>query len=167
MKRYCFQCGNELRITDLDGKKRFTCSGCGWIRYENPLPAVAAFVENGKDELLLIKRDAEPYKGRWALPSGFIEIEETPEDAVLRELKEETGVDGTIERLIGVYSQRCKLYKNALLITYKIKPKGEYLCPGDDAKDVKFFSKKRLPKIPFSSHIKSIKDAQEMGKRKC
>lgn len=163
MKRYCFQCGNELRITDLDGKKRFTCPKCGWIRYENPLPAVAAVVENERGELLLIKRDVEPYKGRWALPSGFIEIEETPGDAILRELKEETGVDGTIERLIGVYSQRCKPYKNALLITYKIKPKGKNLCPGDDAMDAKFFSKKRLPKIPFSSHIKSIKDALKMG----
>ena len=66
--------------------------------YEYPHPAVTAdavvFGFDGKSlNLLLINRGIEPYKGSWALPGGFININETAEDGALRELKEETGVE--------------------------------------------------------------------------
>ncbi len=65
--------------------------------------AVDAIVLCG-DKIVLIRRKNEPYKDRLALPGGFVERDETVEQAVVRETKEETGLDTEIVRLIGVYS---------------------------------------------------------------
>jgi len=86
----------RLKIREEEGRKRLVCPACGWVNYENPIPSSAALVRNEKGEILLVKRGVEPGRGKWALPSGFIEIEETPEEACLRELKEETGLEGKI-----------------------------------------------------------------------
>jgi 8-oxo-dGTP diphosphatase len=155
---YCPKCSAKLKTVKTEKRKRLICPNCDWINYENPLPSVAALVRNKKGEILLVKRGVEPGKEKWALPSGFIEIEETPEKACLRELKEETGLKGNKLELIGVYSQRSKLYKNVLIIGYEIKATGK-ITPGSDSLEAKFFPVQRLPRIPFSSHRKIIKDA--------
>ncbi len=75
------------------------CDECGRDGHRNPAVAVDAVAlregESGT-EVLLIRRGVEPeiWEGRWAFPGGFVDIGEDPEDAVLRELREETGVDG-------------------------------------------------------------------------
>jgi 8-oxo-dGTP diphosphatase len=164
MFRYCPKCGAGLRAKKIEKKIRLVCPGCGWVNYENPLPSAAAFVRNRKGEILLVKRGVEPSKGKWALPSGFIEIDETPGKACLRELKEETGLKGEIVRLIGVYSQESGLYKNVLIIGYEVNARGN-LSPGSDSQKAEFFSACNLPVIPFSSHIKLINDALKKEKR--
>lgn len=58
-----------------------------------------------EDGVVLIRRGAEPYKGLWALPGGFVEIGETVENAAVREAKEETNLDVGLQSLIGVYSE--------------------------------------------------------------
>lgn len=58
-----------------------------------------------EDGVVLIRRGAEPYKGMWALPGGFVEIGETVENAAVREAKEETNLDVGLRSLIGVYSE--------------------------------------------------------------
>jgi 8-oxo-dGTP diphosphatase len=138
---------------NLEEKETFIrCKACGWHFYHNPLPSVAILGVNEQDEILLVKRGIEPDKGRWALPSGFIEVGETPEEAVLRELKEETGLKGRIINLIGVYMEKTKVYGDVLLMGYRIEITGGVLRPGSDTVDVRFFPKNRLPQIPFSSH---------------
>ncbi|MCK4352249.1 NUDIX hydrolase [candidate division WOR-3 bacterium] len=156
--KYCPRCKHLLKTLKMDGRKRLVCPKCNWINYENPLPSVVALVKNSKNEILLIKRGVSPHKGRWALPSGFIEINETPEKACLRELKEETGLKGKILRLIGVYSQKTKIYKNVLLIAYEVKIEKGKLLPGTDTVEVKFIGVEKLPFIPFSSNREIIKD---------
>jgi len=157
MFKYCPRCGAELREKKEEGRKRLFCPVCQWISYENPLPSAAAFVINKKNEILLVKRGVEPGLGKWALPSGFIEIEETPEMACLRELEEETGLKGEIMRLIGVYSQKSLLYKNVLIIGYEVEASG-VLSPGSDSQRAEFFPAFKLPEIAFSSHRKIIED---------
>ena len=164
MFKFCPKCGAGLRVKKIEKKKRFICPGCGWVNYKNPLPSAAAFVRNRKDAILLVKRGVEPGRGKWALPSGFIEIDETPERACLRELKEETGLKGEIIRLIGVYSQKSALYKNVLIIGYEVNARGN-LLPGSDSQKAAFFSVGNLPVVPFSSHIKMINDALKREKR--
>jgi len=159
MYKYCPRCGNELKLKRIEDRKRFVCPECRWVNYRNPLPSAAALVRNKKGGVLLVKRGVEPGKGKWALPSGFIEIDETPEKACLRELKEETGLKGKIVRLIGVYSQRSKLYTNVLIIGYEVEARGN-LSPGSDSQRTEFFPSDKLPPIPFSSHRKIIRDAQ-------
>lgn len=161
MKLYklCPLCGDILKKITEDGHLRLTCRKCNWTFYFNPLPSVAAFVQNNDSKILLVKRGVAPSRGKWALPTGFIEQNETPEIAVVRELKEETNIDGITHKLIGVYVEKTRLYGNVILIGYKLsilkgKPK-----PGDDAVEAKFFSPDKLPAIGFASHRAVINDA--------
>jgi len=104
-----------------------------------------------------VERGVDPGKGLWSLPSGFIEIAETPEQACLRELKEETGLEGIILRLLGVYSQKSVMYKNVIIIAYVVQARGR-LHPGSDSTNAAFYSLKRLPIIAFPSHSEIITD---------
>ena len=157
MFKYCPRCGARLKLKKIENEKRLACPACQWVNYENPLPSAAALVRNKEGDILLVKRGKEPGKGKWALPSGFIEIDETPEKACLRELKEETGLNGEIVRLIGVYSQRSLLYRNVLIIGYEVEARGK-LSPGSDSLRAEFFPFDKLPDIPFSSHKKIIEN---------
>jgi 8-oxo-dGTP diphosphatase len=127
------------------------------VNYENPLPSSAAFVRNGRGDILLVKRGVDPGKGEWALPSGFIEVDETPAEACLRELEEETGLVGRIKRLLGVYSQASTMYKNVIIIAYLVQAEG-ILRPGSDSMSAEFFAPDDLPPIAFPSHIEILKD---------
>lgn len=157
MFKYCPRCGTELKLRKKEGRKRLYCPACAWINYENPLPSSAALVRNKRGEILLVKRGVEPGKGKWALPSGFIEIDETAEEACLRELEEETRLRGKIVKLIGVYSQESLIYKNVLIIGYEVETHGS-ITPGSDSLRAEFFPLDRLPEIVFSSHREIIRD---------
>ncbi|MGD2295392.1 MAG: NUDIX hydrolase [Candidatus Aminicenantes bacterium] len=159
----CPVCGALLNSRTIEERERLFCPGCGWVHYENPLPSAAAFVKNAEDGILLVKRGIDPGYGKWALPSGFIEIEETPEMACLRELQEETGLEGQILRLIGVYSQESFMYKNVIIIGYEVEARGE-IHPGSDSLSAEYFSPQRLPEIAFPSHIRMIADGTKMVK---
>ena len=154
---HCSICGSELNIRSIEGRPRLFCPSCGWIRYENPLPCAAAFVKNTAGDILLVKRGVEPGYGSWALPSGFIEIDETPETACLRELEEETGLKGKITRLIGVYSQESSVYKRVIIIGYEVKTSGD-IQAGSDSLAAEYFSSHELPEVVFSSHCQMIVD---------
>ncbi|MBN1273389.1 MAG: NUDIX hydrolase [Candidatus Aminicenantes bacterium] len=156
---FCVRCGAELVDKRIEGRIRRSCESCGYIAYENPVPCSAALVRKENGQILLVNRGVEPACGKWALPSGFIEIDETPWAACIRELKEETGLDGNIIRLIGVYSQKSALYKNVLIVGYEVKAKGK-LIPGSDSLDAAFFPLENLPDIPFASHRKIIQDGE-------
>jgi 8-oxo-dGTP diphosphatase len=160
--KYCPNCGLKSRLKKIEGRERVVCFECGWVHYENPLPSAAALVRNERGEVLLVKRGVEPGRGKWALPSGFIEIDETPEKACLRELEEETGLKGEIMRLIGVYSQKSLTYKNVLIIGYEVKAWGN-LSPGSDSLSADFFPPDKFPEIAFSSHREIIEDGLAEG----
>ena len=155
--RYCPRCGQHLEQRFLEGRQRRVCPACGWIVYENPLPCAAALVGNREGEILLVKRGVEPAKSEWALPSGFMEIDETPEECCLRELEEETGLKGRIIRLIGIYAQESTQYKKVLIIGYEVKAEGTPF-PGSDSQAVAYFSPEKMPPVAFSSHRRLIED---------
>jgi 8-oxo-dGTP diphosphatase len=157
MYKHCPHCGVRLKSKRIERRLRNFCPSCRWVCYENPLPSAAAFVRNKKAEILLIQRGVEPGRGKWALPSGFIEVDETAENACLRELEEETGLKGEIRRLIGVYSQKSKLYKNVLIVAYEVKGRGS-LLPGSDSLRAEYFRANNLPDIAFPSHARIIED---------
>jgi ADP-ribose pyrophosphatase YjhB (NUDIX family) len=107
---------------------------------------------NQAKELLLIKRGIEPMAGSWALPGGFIELEECPEHAGQRELLEETGLRGEPGRLISVLSHMSPLYGPLIMIGYEYIIGDENPVAGDDAQDAGFFPFDDLPEIPFRAH---------------
>ncbi len=164
MHKYCLKCGAKLELSWIEDEKRLACPECHWVSYENPLPSSAALVRNERGEVLLVKRGKEPGKGKWALPSGFIEIDETPKKACLRELKEETGLKGEVLRLVGVYSQKSLLYRNVIIIGYEVNASGN-LSPGSDSLETGFFPLSNLPDIPFSSHRKMIEDGLKKAEK--
>jgi len=135
-----------------DGLALLSCKKCAWINYLNPLPVVASIVLNKKKEILLVKRKVAPSVGCWALPGGFIELNETPAKAGRRELFEETGVRAKSGRLIGAELQKSRMYGYVLVVGMEFIAKSTKPVPGDDAMDAKFIPIEKLPKIPFKSH---------------
>ncbi len=90
---YCPKCGAKTFVERNEKAKQ--CTTCGFVYYFNPSSSVACFIRNPKGELLLVRRAKEPAKGTLDLPGGFIDMHESAEDAVVREVKEETGLNIT------------------------------------------------------------------------
>lgn len=155
--KFCPICGRgSLTIGDIDGRKRHKCTSCGWIDYRNPVPVSCALVSKEPESVLLIQRNIDPGRGKWALPGGFVELGETAEQAGKRELAEETGLEGVPQKLVGLKLQKSDLYGYVLVAGISFKVDDYDLSPGDDAEEAKFFFKGELPEVPFKSHIELI-----------
>ena len=110
------------------------------------------------NRILLVNRKNQPYKDNWALPGGFVEYNETCEDAVKREIFEETGLKTTIKNLFGVYSDPKRDPRgHTISVVFLLNVENKKVKSGDDAKDAKFFNLDKLPKLGFD-HEKIIKD---------
>jgi 8-oxo-dGTP diphosphatase len=110
------------------------------------------------NQVLLIQRKNDPYKGKWALPGGFVEYGETTEEAVVREVYEETGLKTKIRELVGVYSDPKRDPRgHTITIAYFLENLSDHMHAGDDALDVKFFNLDQLPILSFD-HAKIIRD---------
>lgn len=95
---YCPVCGSKhFGEHNFKSKK---CDNCGFTYYQNPSAATAAFIVNGRGELLVERRGKEPAKGTLDLPGGFIDNDETAEEGVAREIREETGLEVTSVRYL-------------------------------------------------------------------
>ena len=91
--RYCPKCGSS-HFADHDFKSR-KCAACGFVYYLNPSAATAAFILNNKNQLLVARRLKEPAQGTCDLPGGFVDYNETAGEAIIREIREETGLNLT------------------------------------------------------------------------
>lgn len=88
--RFCPKCGSEA--FEIHSPLSKHCRNCGFTYYQNPRASTAAFILNTKGELLVVRRAKEPAKGTLDLPGGFVDNEETAEEGMVREIKEETGL---------------------------------------------------------------------------
>lgn len=87
---YCPRCGSAAFAEHNEKSKQ--CAECGFIYYFNSSAAVVAVIVNDKGEILVARRGKEPAKGSLDLPGGFIDLHETAEEAVIREIREESGL---------------------------------------------------------------------------
>jgi len=150
---YCLRCSAKLELSpDREGKTRPACPQCGWIYYKNPVPAAACVIINEQRELLVIKRKFEPKAGQWALPSGYIEIDQTPEEAAIAEMQEETGLTGEINKFLDYHMGFSPIYEKVLSMGYLMKITGGELKAGDDALEAVFSAFDKLPPIAFAGH---------------
>jgi len=156
-KKFCHFCGNRLTEKFHEGRLRLFCNTCQSPLYENPVPATCLVTIDEHERLLLVRRSVDPKKGWWCLPGGFMELRETPEEAGLRELVEETGLAGKINMLLGVTSNHSAQYDTVLMTGFLIRSYSGYLYAGDDAEDARWFAHEELPEIAFDSHKKFIK----------
>lgn len=135
----------------IERKKRKYCPECNFIHYVNPAPVVVIVVCKN-DKIVLVKRKFNPGKDRWALPGGFIDFDETPEQAAVRELKEETNLSASKLKFITLTSYKSKFYGQLIIIGYSAEKVTGDLIPDDDAADANYYSLKDLPDIPFKAH---------------
>lgn len=126
---------------------------------KTPLLATDALILFGEG-IVLISRENPPFQGFYALPGGFVEVGETVEDATRREAKEETGLDITLLKLVGVYSEPHRDPRGHVVsISYLAWGRGE-LVAGSDAMSVQVFDPKELPPLAFD-HATIIQDGLE------
>ncbi len=155
---FCPVCGGELdkRILKKGEPKRLICKKCGFIFYLDP--KVATIVLIPKDEkVLLLKRAISPGKGLWVMPGGFVDRFERVEDAAIREVKEEVGLDVEITSLLGVYSY---LGQAVVIIAYLGRIIGGIPKAADETLEVKFFPFSKIPwaKLAFPSTRDALTD---------
>lgn len=123
--RYCPQCGQNLIELPLAGRERMTCPDyqCGWVHWDNPLPVVAAIVEHADSDGKIVLARNKAWPGDfYALITGFLERDESPEEGVAREVREELSLETTATELVGVYPFT---RKNELIIAYHVVARGE------------------------------------------
>ncbi len=109
-------------------------------------------------KLVAVLRRNEPHRGMAALPGGFVELGETAEQAVVREVREETGLETTVVRLVGVYSDPHRDPRgHTVSVAYALELVGGTLRAGDDARDVTLIDPDRLPPMAFD-HARIVAD---------
>ncbi len=158
--KFCPRCGYRLKEKEIHGRKRKYCPSCGFVFFRDPKVGASVLVEH-EGKILLVQRGIEPHKGKWCLPGGFVEFDESPEKAAIRECKEETNLDVKILSLLGIYPYLNDMRGPGILIAYRVEITGNIneLKPGDDAIVAKFFSPEELPpteKIAFRTNREII-----------
>lgn len=135
--------------------------------YDYPRPALTVdavvFRQSGELEVLLIQRKNYPFEGMWALPGGFVDMEETVEEAVVRELYEETHLRLDHLQQLHTFSALGRDPRGRTVsVTFfgVIDPQNSQVRGGDDAMDAKWFKMSEIPSLAFD-HIEAINMAMK------
>jgi ADP-ribose pyrophosphatase YjhB (NUDIX family) len=145
MAAYCPECGTALAQREAFGKLRDVCPSCGHVHFEDPKVAVGVVVSLDGG-IVLGKRAHEPELGAWSFPSGFVDAGEVLEDAARREVREETGLEVRLDRLIGVYSLQGE---RVVFVAYAGTAVGGRLEAGEECFEVGTFPPEKLPELAF------------------
>lgn len=130
--------------------------------YKNPALTVDTIIVED-NRVVLIKRLNNPYKDYWAIPGGFVEYGEKIEHAAIREAKEETGLDITLTKLVGVYSDPNRDPRgHTVTVAYLAKIVGGTLKSDSDAKDAKFIEADELKNLRLAFDHKTILEDSEI-----
>lgn len=153
---FCPACGRPLDVEREEGRRRKKCRDCGYIQYRNPAPAVGVIVTRDS-EVLLVKRRYDPFRGKWVIPSGFVEHDEDLREAAVREVAEETGLEVELTGLHAAESCFDDPRGTTILVLFMGRIRGGDLEAGDDADEAAFFRLDRLPEIAFEAHRRVLK----------
>ena len=145
--KFCPICRSDLVTVEIDGKPRKKCGSqeCDFIFWNNPVPVVAAIVELGGD-VILVRNKGWPEK-MFGLVTGFLEEGETPDEAIIREVKEELDLKGRIEGFIGYYSF---FQMNQLILAFHVRAEGRILL-GEELAEFKAVAPERLRPWKFGT----------------
>lgn len=163
---FCPKCGAQLDFkipNEFDHEKRYTCSQCAFIFYQNSKPTASALIINEQKQLLVVKRAYNPGAGMWDFPGGFLEYGESAEDGVKREVQEELHVDITLQHLLGIYTDYYDTVGEATLNIYYVatitsgKPKAS-----SDIDSCRWFDFESIPKeFAFQNNKDALVDFQK------
>ena len=145
--QFCPWCGSRLGKKEIEGREYAACvaEGCGYVFWDNPLTVVAAIVEH-EGSVILARGRGWPEK-MFGLVTGFLEKGETPEDAVVREVREELGLDARVRGLVGIYTF---LQKNQLIVAYDLVAEGE-VSLNEELEEIRRVSPDKLKGWPFGT----------------
>lgn len=148
---FCSKCGNKV----VEGSDPAYCSHCDITYYKNAKPCASVLpIKDGK--VLLAVRGNEPFKGAYDIIGGFMEADELPEAAAIREAKEETGLDIKITSLLGIYSDRYGEDGDYTLnMHYLGEVIGGEMQAMDDVSELKWFE---ISEVPLDEGFQNTKD---------
>lgn len=134
------------------------------LRFREPRVTVDAVILD-RGRVVLVRRRNPPFRGRFALPGGFLERGESVERAARREAREETGLRIALTGLAGVYSEPGRDPRGPVVtVAFRARPAGGRLRGGDDAAEARWFPAKRPPPLAFD-HGKILRDALRGGRK--
>lgn len=155
--KFCIRCGSPLRKRAAFGRKRYACTACDYVHFDDPKVAVGVVAER-RGKILLVKRNHEPKIGEWSFPSGYIDRGEVLEDGALREAKEETGLDLRLTRLLGAWSAPGD---RVVFIAFAARSPSGKIVVGPECMDARFFALHELPPLAFPHDGAILKAWQE------
>lgn len=140
---FCSQCGSPVtaRIPIGDDRQRFVCDGCGTIHYQNPKMVVGCIPE-WEDRILLCRRSIEPKHGKWTLPAGYLENDETVTEGAKRETREEAGA--RVESL-EPYALMSIAFISQVYLIFRARLTDTDFAPGTESSEVRLFSETEIP----------------------
>ncbi len=142
--KHCKNCGTAVvyRIPDDgDTKHRAVCPNCHTVHYENPLNVVGTVPHWGA-QVLLCKRNIEPRFGKWTLPAGFMELDETLAEGAARETVEEAGAQFEME---GLFSILNVARVGQVHMFYRARLTSDQFDPGTETIEAKLFHESEIP----------------------
>lgn len=152
---FCSNCGKPLTraIPPLDNRLRDVCHACGTIHYENPKIVVCTipYIKTPRGtEVLLCLRAIDPRDNYWTLPGGFMEINETTEQAAVRETLEEASADVSVKGLFALMN--LAVFQQVHLF-YLADMKEARFAPGEESREVRLFTETEIPwdRLAFST----------------
>ncbi len=157
-RQFCLKCGNPLTSITLDGQIREMCLKCGWVYYPQWKVSAGCLIDKD-NKLLLVRRATEPWLGCWYLPAGYVEIDETPDQAALRETREETGLKVKIGKLFGIYPFEDDPRGKGILILYRAEVVGGRFASTPEISEIGYFSPAAIPEpLTGAGHSAAIND---------
>jgi ADP-ribose pyrophosphatase YjhB (NUDIX family) len=162
--RHCLICGSPLRTRRENGFSRWRCGRCGWVFYNNPVPATVAIVV-GRRGVLLCRRGGPPHRGTWDLAGGFLEAGESPEHGLRRELREELGARVRSARFRGfVLDHYGRGGVPVLGLVYAVRVSGA-ITARSDVSEIRWFPRDAIPwrRIGFASIRRALRDYLRAG----
>ena len=147
---YCSTCGSRTATRQVGNQLLSACPDCDKIFFRNPKVVVAALIED-QGRVLLVLRDIEPGRGLWGLPGGFVDWDEHPEVAMVRECREEVLV--TVEPIELLPVQHVVHEDEGIVVLpYRARLAAGEPAAGDEVQEVGWFRPDRLPPLAFASH---------------
>jgi ADP-ribose pyrophosphatase YjhB (NUDIX family) len=132
--RFCQSCGAELVARDLQGRPRLSCEPCGFVDWGHYSLGVGGVVVDG-GRVLFVRDARGAHAGRWTLPGGYVEFDERFDDAAVREVHEETGLETAVEGLMAV-RHRPDPGNNTTYVAFRLRVVGGALRPDGDGVEV-------------------------------
>ncbi|HLC05757.1 MAG TPA: NUDIX hydrolase [Anaerolineales bacterium] len=145
---FCPACGTRVEPQEAFGRVRPVCPKCGRVHFQDPKVAAAALVEHDR-KVLLVRRVNVPQRGKWTFPAGFVDFDEDPQLAAVRECEEETGLRVRITSLVDVIFGQEHPRGASIVIVYRAEIEEGDLHARDDADAAGFFGPNEIPPLAF------------------